>query len=176
MRPAESGTRREAVSGSATAATIDIELTNRCNARCEFCPRDAMPHEGVMRPDVFDRSLARAVEFQALARGLPSPVSVTVTFCGTGEPLIHRRAAEYVRRVRDAGLACQLTTNGSLLSRATALALLDAGLEWLTVNVSDLGADYERVYGLSFARTCDNVEQFIGLAGGRCVVCIVVVD
>jgi len=164
------------VGASPAAATIDIELTNRCNATCDFCPRDAMPQEGLMRPEVFDQSLARAVEFQALARRLPRPVGVTVTFCGTGEPLVHRRATEYVRRVREAELACQLTTNGSLLSRATAVALLDAGLEWLTVSVSELGADYERVYGLSFARTRDNVEQFIDLARGRCVVGIVVVD
>jgi MoaA/NifB/PqqE/SkfB family radical SAM enzyme len=156
--------------------TIDFELTNRCNAVCYFCPRDAMPEQGLMRHDVFEQSLARAVEFQGLARALPAPLEPRIVFCGTGEPLVHHRAAEYVRRVRDTGLACEVSTNGSLLSRDRALALLDAGLEWININVSDLGTDYERVYGLPFAPTRDNVERFIALASGRCVVCIIVVD
>jgi len=155
---------------------IDIELTNRCNARCVFCPRDAMPEQGFMRHDVFEQSLARAVEVQTLARRLPSPLNATVVFCGTGEPLLHGRTAQYVRRVRDAGLACEVSTNGSLLSRDRALALLEAGLQWINVNISDLGADYDRVYELSFTRTRENVERFIALARGRCVVCIIVVD
>ncbi len=161
---------------SEAALTIDIELTNRCNATCDFCPRDAMPHQGLMRPDVFDQSLARTVEFQTLGRRLPTPLAPTVVFCGTGEPLVHRQAAQYVRRVRDAGIACQLSTNGALLSHERAVALLDAGLDWVNFNVSELDADYERVYGVPFARTRDNVDRFIALARGRCVVCIVVVD
>jgi hypothetical protein len=47
--------------------TIDIELTNNCNAACSFCPRDATPHEGLMRPEVFERSFA-AITAEKLAR------------------------------------------------------------------------------------------------------------
>lgn len=157
-------------------ATIDIELTNRCNAVCSFCPRDAMPQQGVMQPDVFEQSLARAVEYAALARDLPSPTDVTVTFCGTGDPLVHRRAEHWVGRVRDAGLPCELSTNGALLSHERAVALLDAGLVRLNVNVSDLGDEYERVYGLLFEQTRDNVERFVALSRGRCEVVVVLVD
>jgi MoaA/NifB/PqqE/SkfB family radical SAM enzyme len=156
--------------------TIDIELTNHCNAACRFCPRDAMPHEGLMRPEVFECSLARAVEFHALARQLPTPQEPTIVFCGTGEPLVNRRTADYVRRVREAGLPCQLTTNGSLLSHEAATAMLDAGLMWINVSVSEIGEEYEQVYGLPFAQTRDNVLRFLDLAYDRCVVCIIVVD
>ena len=156
--------------------TIDIELTNRCNARCVFCPRDAMPEQGFMRHGVFEQSLARALEIQALARHLPHPLDGIVVFCGTGEPLLHGKIAEYVRCVRDAGFACEVSTNGSLLSRERALELLEAGLRWININISDLGADYDRVYSLPFERTRENVEQFIALARGRCEVCIIVMD
>ena len=44
--------------------TVDIELTNRCNAKCYFCPRDQTPHQGLMTPEVFDQALARAIEFR----------------------------------------------------------------------------------------------------------------
>src|SRR5262245_9418007 len=164
------------MTGPMAAITIDIELTNRCNALCGFCPRDAMPEQGFMRGDVFEQSLARAVEFRAVARGLPTPLDASVVFCGTGEPLVHRNTEQYVRRVRDAGLACEVSTNGSLLSHERAVALLEAGLQWINVNVSDLGADYDRMYGLPFTRTRENVERFIALARGRCVVCIIIVD
>ncbi len=156
--------------------TIDIELTNRCNARCTFCPRDAMPHQGIMQPAVFERSLARTIEFQALTRQLATPTQPTVVFCGTGEPLVNRQAAYYVRQVRDTGLSCQLSTNGALLSRDTTTALLAARLEWINVNVSDIGEDYDRIYGIPFARTRDNVVRFLEAAHGRCTVCIVLVD
>lgn len=162
--------------GSSPAVTIDIELTNRCNASCGFCPREAMPAQGLMGDDVFAQALARAVEFRDLARRLPSALDATVVFCGTGEPLVHRGVVDCVRRVRDAGLACELSTNGALLSRATAIALLDAGLQWINVNVSDLGAAYDGIYGLPFAHTRTNVEQLVALARGRCVVCVIVVD
>jgi organic radical activating enzyme len=162
--------------GAGAAITIDIELTNHCNAACSFCPRDAMPALGTMRDSVFAQSLARAAEFRDLARRLPSPVDATVVFCGTGEPLVHRRVTDYVRMVRDAGLACELSTNGALLSRDLGRALLDAGLQWVNVNVAELDADYEHTYGLPFARTREHVDEFVALARGRCVVCIIVVD
>lgn len=156
--------------------TIDIELTNRCNARCTFCPRDAMPQQGNMQPEVFEQSLARAIELRELTRQLPTPREPTVVFCGTGEPLLNRHAADYVRRVRESGFSCQVSTNGALLWPETTAALLAAGLSWINVNVSDIGEDYDRVYAMPFARTRDNLVRFIRIARGRCVVCIVVVD
>lgn len=156
--------------------TIDIELTNHCNARCSFCPRDAMPHEGVMRAGVFERTLERAVEFRTLLRRLGAPFEPTVVFCGTGEPLVHRRAVEYVGRVCAEGFPCQVSTNGALLSAETATALLDAGLGCINLNVSEVGDDYERVYGLPFERTRDNVVRVLELARGRCTICLIVVD
>ena len=49
--------------------SVDIELTNRCNAKCHFCPRDQTPHEGLMSPEVFDQSLLRAVEYRRSGTG-----------------------------------------------------------------------------------------------------------
>ncbi len=66
--------------------TIDIEITNRCNATCHFCPRDATPHQGIMDVDTFDRSLARAVEYRTVVNDV-SGLELTVSLCGLGEPL-----------------------------------------------------------------------------------------
>ena len=47
---------------------IDMEVTNRCNAKCHFCPRDRTPHQGLMSPEVFEAGLQRAVEYRSSGR------------------------------------------------------------------------------------------------------------
>ena len=66
---------------------IDIEVTNRCNAKCHFCPRDETPHEGLMTPEVFDQALRRAEEY----RRRSPPSSSTPT---RRQPLRAGRAAD----------------------------------------------------------------------------------
>jgi MoaA/NifB/PqqE/SkfB family radical SAM enzyme len=155
--------------------TIDLELTNRCNARCDFCPRDATPHQGLMRPEVFDRALTRIVELRDVVADTLG-ARVVVSLCGLGEPLIHRDAASCVARIRAAGLSCVMSTNGSLLDERRGGELLAAGLQGVFVNVGQLGDAYEDVYGLAFGTTRDNVVAFAARAGERCPVVIVLVD
>jgi MoaA/NifB/PqqE/SkfB family radical SAM enzyme len=69
--------------------TVDVEVTNRCNAKCHFCPRDRTPHQGLMPPEVFAKTLERAVEYRARVADLPNP-NVHISLCGLGEPLLNR--------------------------------------------------------------------------------------
>ena len=155
--------------------SVDIELTNRCNAKCHFCPRDQTPHEGLMSPEVFDQSLLRAVEYREVARE-KLDASVRVSLCGLGEPLLNRHAPECVRKVREAGFEVAMSSNGSLLDERRGNALLDAGLQKILINVGDEGDEYESVYQLPFEKTRDNVARFAQMAEGRCEVDIVLVD
>src|SRR6476619_4850754 len=102
--------------------SVDIELTNRCNAKCHFCPRDQTPHEGLMTPEVFDQSLHRAVEYRALAADVLDE-SVGISLCGLGEPLLNRHAPTFVRQVKEAGFDVSLSSNGSILSEEKGRAL-----------------------------------------------------
>lgn len=157
------------------SCVIDIELTNRCNAKCHFCPRDQTPHQGLMTDEVFDKSLERAIEYSALA----APVlqaDAKVSLCGLGEPLLHRNAAKWVERVRSSGLECVMSSNGSLLTEERGEALLEAGLQEIFINVGDRDDDYEDVYQLPFERTRENVARFAEMSDGRCRVSIVLVD
>ena len=54
--------------GLGAGRTIDIEITNRCNATCHFCPRDATPHQGIMDVDTFDKALQRAVDYRQVVK------------------------------------------------------------------------------------------------------------
>ncbi len=96
------------------ATVVDLEVAGRCNAACRFCPRDRAPHEGLMPPDVFGQVLGRVIEFRARVADLPDP-DVTISFCGSGEPLLNEHLPDYVRQSRAAGLRVTVDTNGSLL-------------------------------------------------------------
>ena len=155
--------------------TVDIEATNRCNAKCYFCPRELTPRQGLMSDEVFEQTLVRVSELRDQLKSNLDEV-LQVTFCGLGEALLNPRTPDYVRSVRDEGLHCALSTNGSLLNEARAEALLDAGISRVDINVGEEGEAYEKIYGLSFAKVEANVLRFAQMAKDRCVVSIVLVN
>jgi len=155
--------------------SIDIEPTNRCNAKCTFCPRDQTPHQGLMTPAIFEQALARSVEFRAAALEHTGD-NTEINLCGLGEPLLNRHTADWVAAVRREGFDCGLSTNGALLDVARGDALLDAGLVTININVGTIGDEYEQVYQLPFEKVRDNVVRFAESAAGRCVVNLVLVD
>jgi MoaA/NifB/PqqE/SkfB family radical SAM enzyme len=157
---------------------LDIEPTNRCNANCYFCPRDQTPHQGLMTTETFDQALTRAIEFRELARS-KFDAEMKVNLCGLGEPLLNRQTPDFVRKIRTAGFECSVSSNGALLNEVRGRALLDAGLQGIEINVGEEGEDYERLYGLPFEKTCENVIRFNEMAaadGGNCQVRVVLVD
>jgi MoaA/NifB/PqqE/SkfB family radical SAM enzyme len=155
--------------------TIDIEITNRCNATCHFCPRDATPHQGIMDVDTFDKALARAVDYRDVVRDV-SGLEVTVSLCGLGEPLINKNTVSFVEKVKAEGFRCSMSSNGALLTEDKTHALLDAGLDEIYINISDIHEEYERIYNLPFDSTCENITRFAELAQGRCTPVIILVD
>jgi MoaA/NifB/PqqE/SkfB family radical SAM enzyme len=148
---------------------VDIEPTNRCNADCHFCPRDATPHQGLMSMEVFEQALFRAGELTSLG-------SVHVNLCGLGEPLLNKHAPEMVRRIREQGFGAGMSSNASLLNEKKATALVEAGLQKIFINVGDIDDDYEEVYKLPFEKTRDNVLRYIDMSKGVTEVHIVLVD
>lgn len=155
--------------------SVDIEVTNRCNAKCHFCPRDRTPHQGLLQPDVFDLALARAVEYRQVCNDLLH-TDVGVSLCGLGEPLLNKHVFDYTRQVREAGLDVTMSSNASLLDEAKGRALLDAGLQKIFVNIGEEGPDYEDIYGLPWERTLENILRFNELSAGACEITMVLVD
>jgi MoaA/NifB/PqqE/SkfB family radical SAM enzyme len=155
---------------------VDVELTNRCNASCNFCPREQTPHQGFMAPATFDQALVRAEEYHRVAVSLFPESHFNLTFCGMGEPLLHPNLPDYVSRVAQTGILPALSSNGSLLTEDKATALLDAGLKSIYLNVGEHDDDYEATYHLPWQRTVDNVVRFNELAGDQCEVIAVLVD
>lgn len=162
----------------AVSINIDIEATNRCNAVCHFCPRDATPHQGHMSMETFDQALFRAIEFRDMKWDDPSmEVLPRPNICGLGEPLINPNTPEFIRKIRAAGFAtCGMSSNGALLNEKRGDAILEAGVTSVNINISDLGEDYEEIYNLPYEETRDNIVRFINDSGDGCEVQIVLVN
>lgn len=133
---------------------LDIELTNRCNAQCTFCPRDQTPEQGFMPFETFRKTIDRAMEL---------PQRPKIHSAGQGEPTLHPELPRMLELVTERGLDYGLTTNGSLLTEALAQNILDSSVDHICFSISDLGDDYEEVYALDFDATRANILRFLDM-------------
>ena len=146
---------------------LDIELTNRCNALCTFCPRDRTPEQGVMTLGTLKHVIAKAEDMAEMPE---------LNFTGQGESLLHPQLEELMRFVHSRGHSYGMTTNASRLTSATAEMLLATGMQRVTFSVSDFDDDYNEVYGLDFHNTLNNIKNFIPIAKGICDIRISIVE
>ena len=119
---------------------LRISVTDRCNFRCVYC----MPREVFGRDFVFAErdQLLTFEEITTLARAFAHNGVQKIRLTG-GEPLIRRdieRLIEMLARI-DGIRDLTLTTNGSLLTRAKALALKRAGLNRISISLDSLDAE-----------------------------------
>jgi MoaA/NifB/PqqE/SkfB family radical SAM enzyme len=132
--------------------SVNLELTNRCNLRCTFCPtadgRMRRPR-GFMDPALFRRALdgAGRLEFALLFQW--------------GEPLLHPRFAELAAEAARRGARTLVTTNGTLLTPARLAGLLGSGVDRVTVSVDGDAATHERVRGVPLSETRDAVRRLV---------------
>jgi hypothetical protein len=106
---------------------LHLELTNRCNFSCEFCPDRVMSRPRGVMPLAMVAQILSQVGREGLAR--------QAHFHVMGEPLLYPDLLEAVRLAGRAGLEAWITTNGSLLSPRLALELQAAGLRHLTISL-----------------------------------------
>jgi TatD DNase family protein len=89
-----------------------LNVSNRCNLRCEFCPR----MEGVWQVQGYDLRLLRWQEPSAeeLVAAVGDPkVYTEVVFCGLGEPTLRLETILLAgRELRRRGVRVRLNTNG----------------------------------------------------------------
>ncbi|MBF0455617.1 MAG: radical SAM protein [Magnetococcales bacterium] len=86
---------------------VQIEVTNRCNMRCTFCP---LPERDLPLRDMKQKEVSDILEEIAQFEGVEY-----VAFHQFGETLLYDELWACIAQSRQLGLACQLTTNGLLL-------------------------------------------------------------
>lgn len=112
---------------------VYFELTNACNFNCDFCPISVSTRD------------KRTMPFSLFTKGIDQLASDRI--CGTvgfhvlGEPLLHPRLFEAIRYAGSRGLTTELTTNGALLTDGRVRALLQSGLDKLSVSLETMDGD-----------------------------------
>jgi MoaA/NifB/PqqE/SkfB family radical SAM enzyme len=83
-----------------------------------------------------------------------------VDFTGGGEPLLHPRLEEMIRRAKAASCVVGFSTNATLLSFNKASALLETGVDWVAYSVEGATAEtYEKIrVGASFTKIIENIK------------------
>ncbi len=120
----------QAGSGLDAQALIDpvclyIETTNRCNLRCNTCPRtfEDLEPEADMNWELFRRIVD---QFPKVPRAV---------LHGIGEPMLVRSLPKMIRYLKDRGSYVLFNTNGAALTRKKGQELIDAGLDELRVSL-----------------------------------------
>lgn len=138
---------------------LDLEATSLCNLKCTFC--DKLP---VLKPSQMgnmDFGLYTKIIDEGVANGL---CSIKLSY--RGEPLLHPRLADMVSYAKERGiLDIYFNTNGMLLTEEKSAALIDAGLDRISISVEGTDPDaFEQArVGANFERIRQNIARLMEL-------------
>ena len=111
-----------------------IELTNICPFRCQFCPRGISGKmkrpTGKMDLALFERLLDQASPNQALWRPLE--------LHHLGESLVHEDVDRFVAAATQRGLPTEMSCNPSMLTAELSKRILDAGIHRLVISLDGM--------------------------------------
>ncbi|MBN1792130.1 radical SAM protein [Candidatus Woesearchaeota archaeon] len=120
---------------------IEFELTNYCNASCEFCPRFNIADYGFMELEQFSAMIAKIRDIRqglSVFQHNPSLGFPHVVFGGYGEALLHKDFPEFISIAKVNYLPTELITNGALLTLENCKRLVTSGLDKLSISLHTL--------------------------------------
>ena len=134
---------------------LHVEVTNRCNSRCETCIRTTDPD-----PD-------RDLDLREIAAIAELPGLETVALQVNGEPLLHRDLEAIISLLSERSVRVELNTNAIGLDDGRSRALLASGLAQLNVSIDGAtAATYGLLRGVdALAKVIRNAEAFLRLRG-----------
>lgn len=136
--------------------TVEIDPSNRCNHRCQWCV-SAESHTGEKMH--FDR-------FSRLAGELKKLGTESIVLKGGGEPTLHPRINDMLYAAREAGLRVGMITNGSMPFADTRRALLECA-DWVRISIDAANADtHHQIHGSAdFGKILDHISDLAANAG-----------
>ncbi|HMA33367.1 MAG TPA: radical SAM protein, partial [Chloroflexia bacterium] len=133
-----------------------------CNLKCRMCDvgigeRASVFWANMIGDDPGNMSLDLLRQILDGARAFQPRPKIGLAFT---EPLIHAGILDFCREIVDRGFFCSITSNGYLLPQRAA-ALVDIGVDEITISIDGPAAIHDRIRGRpgSFARLYAGVEQ-----------------
>lgn len=113
---------------------LDIELTNRCNLKCEMCPFHGKDKIDTREHEDMNFELYKKIIDEGSKKGLKS---VKLNF--GGEPLLYEKLPEAIHYAKKRGvLDVHINTNGLLIDNKTAIMLIQSHLDLLILTDYDI--------------------------------------
>ncbi|MGB9879683.1 MAG: radical SAM protein, partial [Anaerolineae bacterium] len=154
--------QRRSVSVPYLPIYMGIETSGLCNLRCVMCPHGQEPYRsrkrGHMSFDMFRRVVDEARTFVDDA-----------DLFGGGEPLLNPYIFDMIAYAKAAGIRTRLHTNATLLDLERSRALLESGLDFLSLSFEGYSKEFyerTRVYAI-YEETLENIQRFLELKSSR---------
>lgn len=109
---------------------VQIDSTRNCNLNCITCWTNS-PLVKEHPPLGWRKKKLEYGLFNEIIKDLCNLKTDMVTFAGEGEPFFHPRIMDMITHVKEKGMRCAVTTNGSLIDKSTAKELVKLGLDYL---------------------------------------------
>lgn len=131
---------------------VSVETTNRCNARCKFCPNNSLARDRrIMSDDLFKKIINDCKEF---------PLKAIEPFL-QGEPFMDPHIFDRLAYINEQlpETALRLYSNGAALTKAKSDMLRELNVDKLYISLNSVNKEkYEDIVGLPFERTMENVR------------------
>jgi len=131
---------------------IQIEPTNYCNYKCEFCYNKNLKNKGFIEIELVNKIIEEVKE-----------KTLRIGFVWRGEPLLNKNIGYFVKVAAENNLKPYIVTNGSLLSYEISVELIKNGLNYINFSLDSIDSDYYnniRKNG-SYEDVLNNIKDFL---------------
>ncbi len=140
-----------------TPYTVQIEASQRCNLRCNYCIQ-ALPTDkfrGLMPFHTFTETLDQIKDFPQKLK--------QINFSGWGEPLMNPDLPDMIEELKTCNIAenIAIVTNGTLLTPAKSLDLISSDVDHIRISLQGMtSARYKEVClkTVDFSNLIDNID------------------
>lgn len=147
-----------------TPYTIEIELTNHCNASCEFCCHSTSSREkGFMDIKKLKKFLIdekNKMNDNWFNKKIGKNLFPKIVLAGLGEALMHPQIFEIIKIMKELEFRVQLVTNGLLLTDKNIQGLIETNVDEVCISLHSINKNiYKSITGLDLKHVLPKVEK-----------------
>lgn len=113
-----------------------FELTDKCNLNCLHCGSSCKSGNSTI---LLIEAVEKTLDSVAAAY---DPAQILVCITG-GEPFLHPDLTKIIAMAHEQGFLVGITTNGTLITKENAEAIVQAGLDSIAVSIDGIGPDHD---------------------------------